>query len=156
MREMARSLQGTRAYDFGCLYRGKRVNMIGAMSLRGVLSVKSLAQSLTGEMFKDFLREQLIPKLWAGAVLVMDNLRANKVPGVQEMLAAAGIKVVYLPPYSPDFNPIEHFWWELKAFVRRFKPQDQDAVKTLVELGVLINPAQHRTNYFTHCCYCAS
>ena len=156
MREMARSLQGTRAYDFDCLYRGKRVNLIGAMSLRGLLSVNPLAQSLTGELFKEFLRDELIPKLWTGAVLVMDNLRAHQVPGVQEMLADAGVNVVYLPPYSPEFNPIEHFWWELKAFVRRFRPKDQDSIETLVEIGVLLNSSDYRKNYFTHCCYCTN
>lgn len=154
MRDMARSLQGTRAYDFGCIYRGKRANIIGAMSLRGIVSVKPLDQSLTGKLFKEFLRDELIPKLWPGAVLVMDNLKAHKVAGVKEMLATAGVKVVYLPPYSPDYNPIEHFWWELKAFVRRFRPKDQDSIQKLVELGVLLNPSENRKNYFTHCCYC--
>lgn len=48
----------------------------------------------------------------------MDNLKAHQVPGVQEMLATAGVNVIYLPPYSPDFNPIEDFGWELKALVR--------------------------------------
>lgn len=156
MRDMARSLKGTRAYDFESLYRGKRVNVIGAMSLKNLLSVKPLAQSLTGEQFKEFLRDELIPKLCPGAVLVMDNLRAHKVAGVQELLADAGIKVVYLPPYSPEFNPIEHLWWELKAFVRRFKPKDQDSIEQLIALGVLLHPSDHRKNYFTHCCYCAS
>ena len=86
-----------------------RVNTIGAMSLKNVISVKPLAQSLDGVRFKDFLREELIPKLWSGAVLVMDNryaraklYKAHKVAGVQEMLAAVGVKVVYLPPYSPE------------------------------------------------------
>ena len=95
MRDMARSLQGTRVYDWGCVYRGKRVNRIGAMSLNQVLSVKPLRQSLNGDLFKDFLRNELIPKLWSRAVLIMDNLKAYKVAGVQDILAAAGVRFIY-------------------------------------------------------------
>jgi putative transposase len=61
-------------------------------------------------LFKEFVPDTLIPKLWQGAVVVMDNFNAQKVQGVKEMIEAAGAKVIYLPRYSPDFNPIEHFW----------------------------------------------
>ncbi|MBD2652054.1 transposase, partial [Synechocystis sp. FACHB-383] len=84
------------------------------------------------------------------------NLNAHKVEGVKEMLEAAGAKVIYLPRYSPDFNPIEHLWWELKAFIRRFRPKDKESVEKLAEIGVMLNSATTRQNYFTHCCYCAS
>ena len=91
MRDMARSLVGTRAYDLNCVYRGKRLNYIGAMSLKGVLSVKRLPKSLDGESFKEYLKEELLPKLEEGSVLVSDNLKAHKVEGVEEMLKSAGM-----------------------------------------------------------------
>ncbi|WP_448533989.1 transposase [Parathermosynechococcus lividus] len=71
-------------------------------------------------------------------------------------VSSGGVTVVYLPPYSPEFNPIEHFGWDLKAFVCRFKPKDSDSLHQLVELSVLLNPSHHCKNYFTDCCYCAS
>lgn len=156
MRDMARSFAGTRAYDFDCVYRGTRLNYVGAMSLSKILCLKLLPKSMNGELFKEFIKETLVPQLWEGSVVVMDNLNAHKVEGVKEILEVAGAKVIYLPRYSPDFNPIEHLWWELKAFIRRFRPKDQESVEKLAEIGVMLNSAQTRQNYFTHCCYCAS
>lgn len=156
MRDMARSFAGTRAYDFDCVYRGARLNYVGAMSLAGILCLKLLPKSMSSELFKDFIKEELVPQLWEGAVVVMDNLNAHKVEGVKEMIESSGAKVIYLPRYSPDFNPIEHFWWELKAFIRRFRPKDKESVEKLVEIGIMLNSATVRRNYFTHCCYCDS
>jgi transposase len=156
MRDMARSLRGTRAYDFDCLYRGKRLNYIGAMSLKEVLSVKQLPKSLNGELFKEYLKEELLPKLWKGAVLVVDNLTAHKVEGVKEMLESKEAKILYLSRYSPDFNPIEHLWWELKAFIRRFRPKTEEEVEKLIKIALLLHTSDTTKNYFTHCCYCAT
>ncbi|QUS59269.1 transposase [Synechocystis sp. PCC 7338] len=153
MRDMPRSLMGTRAYDFDSVYRGTRLNYAGAMSLSGILCLKLLPKSMNGELFIDFVKEELIPQLWEGAVVVMDNLNAHKVQGVKEMIEASGAKVIYLPRYSPDFNPIEHFWWELKAFIRRFRPQDKESVENLAAIGIILNSTTIRRNYFTHCCY---
>ena len=72
MRDMARSEVGTRVYDFDCIYRGKRLNYVGAMSMKEVLCVKGLAKSMNGEQFKEFIAQDLLPKLWKGAVVVMD------------------------------------------------------------------------------------
>ncbi|MFM8295033.1 MAG: IS630 family transposase [Microcystaceae cyanobacterium] len=154
MRDMARSLVGTRAYDLNCVYRGKRLNYIGAMSLKGVLSVKRLPKSLDGESFKEYLKEELLPKLEEGSVLVSDNLKAHKVEGVEEMLKSAGMKMVYLSRYSPDFNPIEHLWWEIKAFIRRFRPKTE--VEKLIKIALLLHTPKMTKNYFTYCCYCAT
>ena len=156
MRDMARSEAGSRVYDLDCLYRGKRLNYVGAMSMKEVLCVKSLTTSMNGELFKEFIVQDLLPKLWRGVVVVMDNLKAHKVTGVKELLEEKGCKVIYLPPYSPDFNPIEHLWWELKAFVKRFKPKQEEALDKLLRLAILLNSESIRKNYFTHCCYCPS
>jgi hypothetical protein len=103
-----RSLKGKRLYDLQSIYRGKNLTSVGAISLRGVLAFETLTKALNGEEFKKFLREKLIPELWNGAVLIMDNLSAHKVEGVEEMLGEVGVKVIYLSPYSPEFNPSEH------------------------------------------------
>lgn len=154
MRERGRSLKGERLHDTTVSYRGKRVNVIGAMSQSKVLAMSTLEQPVNGETFETFLREELVPRLWKGAVLVMDNLGVHKVKGVEPLIREAGASILYLPPYSPDFNPIEHWWWELKAFVRSYRPKTTQIVKELVELGRLLTSGGTLRNYCTHCCYC--
>jgi putative transposase len=111
---------------------------------------------MNGEKFLKFVQEELAPKLWKGAVVVMDNLRVHKVEGVVEMIEAVGARVVYLSPYSPEFNPREDLWWELKVLLRRFIPQSVQIVEKLLELGVKLSSSKQIRNYFAHCCYCTS
>ena len=154
-RERGRSPKGERLYGLKPFYRGQRVTVIGAMTQTAVLAVKTLGKSMTGEDFKQYLTESLVPKLWPGAVVVMDNLSAHKVKGVEEILASVGAKVIYLSPYSPEFNPIEHLWWQLKAFIRQFVPKSVEVIEQLLKLGVSLCSSKKLRNYFAHCCYCA-
>ena len=96
MRPRARSKKGERSYDIKPFYRGSRVTVVGAISNKNVIAMKTREKSLNGEEFKKFVQEQLVPKLWKGAVLVMDNLKVHKVEGVEEMIEAVGARVVYL------------------------------------------------------------
>ena len=156
MRPIARSKKGERSYDIKPFYRGSRVTVVGAISNKKVIAMKTIKKSINGEEFKKFVQEQLVPKLWKGAVLVMDNLKAHKVEGVEEMIEAVGARIVYLSPYSPEFNPLEHLWWELKAWLRRFVPRSIQIVEKLLELGVKLCSSKQIENYFAHCCYCTS
>lgn len=155
MREYGRSLIGKRLYDKKPFYRGERMTVIGAISQEKVLAFDIIGKSMKGEDFKKFIRENLVPELWEGAVVVMDRLRAHQVEGIKEMVEAVGARVVYLSGYSPDFNPIEHLWWELKAFIRRFVPKSKIVVEALLKMAIkyLISSVNLR-NYFAHCCYC--
>ncbi|MBD0299370.1 MAG: IS630 family transposase [Nitrososphaera sp.] len=156
MRGRARSMKGERVYDIKPFYRGSRVTVVGAISQKKVIRMKTMGKSINGEEFLKFVQEELAPKLWKGAVVVMDNLRVHKVEGVEEMIEAVGARVVYLSPYSPEFNPIEHLWWELKALLRRFIPKSVQIVEKLLELGVKLCSSKQIRNYFAHCCYCTS
>lgn len=69
--------------------------------------------ALTGEVFLNYVEQSLVPHLKKGDIVIMDNLRAHKVNGVQQAIEQAGAHVLYLPPYSPDFNPIEMLWSKL-------------------------------------------
>ena len=107
----ARAVKGKRAYSKRPLKRGKNISIIGAMTLnQGFLTGLSFDGGTNGDLFLWFIEEILVPQLWAGAVVVMDNLPAHKVQGVSEAIASVGARLVYLSPYSPDFNPIEHLW----------------------------------------------
>ncbi len=66
--------------------------------------------SIDGDAFEVFIEKCLVPQLWSGAVVVMDNVPAHKVAAIEPLIQAVGASVLYLSPYSPDFNPIEHWW----------------------------------------------
>ncbi len=145
-----------RVYDIKPFYRGSRVIVVGTISQKKVIPMNPIEKSMNGENFLKFVQEELAPKLWKGAVLLMDNLRVHKVEGVEEIIEPVGAKVVYLSPYSPEFNPREHLWWELKTLLRRFIPQSVQIVEKLWELGVKLCSSKQIRNYFAPCCYCTS
>lgn len=109
-RTHARSSHGSRVYDFKPFYRGAKITVIGAISLKKVLAVMTLNGSMDGNAFKVFIEKCLLPQLWKGAVVVMDNLPAHKVVEIEPLIKSVGATVLYQSPYSPDFNPIEHWW----------------------------------------------
>jgi putative transposase len=155
-RTHARSSRGNRVYDLKPFYRGAKVIVIGAVSLKQVLAVMTLNNSMDGEAFKVFVEKCLVPQLWSGAVVVIDNVPAHKVTSIEPLIQAVGASVLYLSPYSPDFNPIEHWWSQLKAFLRQFSPTTTIRVDTLIATALdLVNP-KHLQNWFTNCCYCTS
>lgn len=156
MRTHARALPGARAYDYKPFYQGTRVSVIGAISASSVLAVMTLDDGMNAAAFEVYISKCLLPELWPGAVVVMDNLPAHKVAAIAPLIEAVGARVLYLSPYSPEFNPIEHWWSQLKAFLRQFSPTTSSRVDTLIATALdLINPT-HLRNWFAHCCYCPS
>lgn len=132
------------------------MSVIGGISIRKVLAVMTLDGSMDGAAFKVFIERFLIPQLWVGAVVVMDNLPAHRVETIEPLIESVGASVLYLSPYSPEFNPIEHWWSQLKAFLRLLAPTTASGVDGLIKIALqLINP-KHLKNWFTHCCYCTS
>ncbi|MBL1202830.1 MAG: hypothetical protein FWK04_28130 [Nostoc sp. GBBB01] len=86
----------------------------------------------------------------------MDNLPSHKLASIEELIQSKGASVQYLSPYSPDFNPIENWWSQLKAFLRSFSPTTTTMVDILIATALnLVNP-NHLKNWFIHCCYCTS
>jgi putative transposase len=155
-RTHARSEHGSRVYDFKPYYRGAKISVIGAISLKKVLAVMTLNGSMDGSAYKVFVEHILLPQLWVGAVVVMDNLPAHKVEEIKPLIESVGASILYLSPYSPEFNPIEHWWSQLKAFLKQFSPKNASVVDGLIKIALqLINP-QHLKNWFTNCCYCTS
>ena len=156
MRTHARAAPGERAYAFKPFYRGSKVSVIGAITVSKVLAVMTLNDSMDAAAFKVYVSKCLVPQLWKGAVVVMDNLPSHKVEAIAPLIEAVGAKVLYLSPYSPEFNPIEHWWSQLKAFLRQFSPTTSKRVDTLIKIAMnLMNP-KHLRNWFAHCCYCPS
>jgi transposase len=155
-RTHARSEQGTRAYDLKPFYRGAKVTAIGAISIDKVVALMTMDDSMDGKAFEVFVSKFLVPNLWSGAVVVMDNLSAHKLASIIPMIEAVGASTLLLSPYSPDFNPIELWWSQLKSFLRSFTPTTVEKVDTIIAVALeLMNP-QHLRNWFANCCYCTS
>ncbi len=114
----ARALKGHRIRDRVPGGHWKMLTILGAMDHNGMLATMTVESATDGDVFLAFLDQVLCPKLRAGHVVVMDNLSAHKVDGVRERIEACGASLLYLPPYSPDFNPIEKAWSKLKARLR--------------------------------------
>jgi transposase len=155
-RTHARAVPGERAYDFKPFYRGSKVSVIGAISISKVLAVMTLDNSMDAASFRVYVSKFLVPQLWQGAVVVMDNLPAHKVQAIAPLIEAVGAYVLYLSPYSPEFNPIEHWWSQLKAFLRQFSPTTSKMVDTLIKIAMDLIEPRHLRNWFAHCCYCTS
>ena len=155
-RTHARSELGTRAYAVKPFYRGEKVTVIGAITLQEVVALMTINDSMNSQVFEVFVEKCLVPRLWPGAVVVMDNLPAHKLASIKPMIEAVGASILCLSPYSPDFNPIELWWSQLKSLLRQFSPTTTKMVDTIIAVALdLMNP-KHLKNWFTNCCYCTS
>ena len=150
----ARSLRGQRAYGEQPK-KGKQTSIIGVMTLAaGWLTGLSFEGGTTGDLFLWFIEQVLVPLLWPGAVVVMDNLSAHKVDGVAQAIAQAGARLVYLSPYSPDFNPIENLWSKFKQYLRSLGSRTKETLHEAVKEALAQISFEDIRSWFCHCCYC--
>ncbi len=151
----ARALRGQRAYG-PKPPKGKNISVIGALTLAaGFMAGFSFEGGTNGDTFLWYVEQVLVPNLWPGAVVVMDNLSAHKVDGVVDAIERAGARVIYLSPYSPDFNPIEHVWSKVKQHVRAVESSTQETLHKAIQSGLKLISLEDVRNWFCHCCYCA-
>jgi len=152
-RSVARSEKGQKAFSHRTCYKGKKHTIIGAMSVDGIVCIKMIEGSMKGADFLSFITDDLVPNLRSKQVVIMDNLNAHKVDGIQQAITATGAKAAYLPTYSPDFNPIEMLWSVLKHFIRLLRPQ---SLNVFLKIFPLLLEKSFFKNWFTKCCYCAT
>jgi len=129
------------------------LTMLGTMSLRGMVATMTVESATDGDVFLAYLEQVLCPKLKPGDVVVMDNLSAHKVNRVRELIEATGAELLYLPPYSPDFNPIEKAWSKLKQLLRAAKARTAEALEQAVTQALLAITAENAFAWFQHCGY---
>src|SRR5208283_3185819 len=104
----------------------KILTILGAMSLSGMIATMTIEAATDAEIFLAYLDHVLCPTLRPGNVVVMDNLSSHKVTGVKERIEAAGAQLLYLPPYSPDLNPIGKGWSKIKQILRTAKTRSEE------------------------------
>jgi transposase len=114
----ARSLADERAFSVKPANRNGNISIVGSMRLSGLVALYPYDGSIDGYRFLDYLENQLLKSLKPGDVLIMDNLRVHHIKPVREMLKKAEIRLLFLPPYSPELNPIEEAWSKIKSIFR--------------------------------------
>lgn len=112
------------------------MTMIGAIAAGGWRSLMTIDSATDAEVFLAYVKEQLVPQLKPGDTVVMDNLSAHKGPAIISAIRAVGATVLFLPPYSPDLNPIEKAWAKLKDILRRLPTLTRDVFDNAVALAM--------------------
>lgn len=131
----------------------KTTTFIGALRTGGLTAPAVFDCPINGETFLAYVEQALVPTLRPGDVVIMDNLGSHKVAGVAEAIQAAGCLLAYLPPYSPDFNPIENLFSKFKAMLRRIGARTVKALwRAAGDCMDSFAPDECR-NYFRHCGY---
>ena len=129
------------------------MTLLGAMSVDGLVATMTVEAPTDSEVFLAYLEQVLCPRLKPGDVVVMDNLSSHKVAGVRELIEAAGADLLYLPPYSPDFNPIEQCWSKLKQALRSAKARSVHALQQAVAEAIPTISPNNAQAWFRHCGY---
>lgn len=156
VRRLARTSKGKRAYGSRPQKRSKNVSLIGAMGLQGVITNYSILGATDGLTFEAFISQKLVPKLWKGADVVMDNCSIHKGKEIEDLIEQAGAKLIYLPPYSPDLSPIENCWSKIKSILRSIGARSYPDLAQAIETAFNKVSLSDIRNWFTHCCYCTS
>ena len=130
--------------------------MLGALSLQGLVAAMTGEGFTDGEVLLAFLHEVLLPQLHPGQLLIMDNLKAHKVAGVAAACAAAGVRLLYLPPYSPDFSPSEECGSKVKALVRAKAARTLEALEQAIAEALAAITSQDAHGWFAHAGYCVA
>lgn len=156
VRNYGRSPRGTRLIAKVPYGHWKTTTFVAALRVDGLTAPMVVDGAIDGPTFLAYVRQQLVPTLRPEDIVIMDNLASHKVAGVREAIEAVGACVAYLPPYSPDYNPIELVFSKLKWLVRSAGRSTVDGLWNL--LGTLLDyfSPQECCNYFHHCGYDAT
>lgn len=127
------------------------MTILGAMSLRGMIATMTIEEATDTDIFLAYVEHVLCPALHPGDVVVMDNLSSHKVQGVQQRIEKCGAEVLYLPPYSPDLNPIEKAWSKLKQLLRSTKARSNEMLDQAITEALLLISPENAKAWFRLC-----
>jgi transposase len=152
-RLFGRAVRGKRVQDAIPKNHGSNVTILGALSCQGLDAVMTIDGPTDAAVFRAYVSEVLVPTLAPGDIVVMDNLSAHKVKGIREAIEAAGAQLLYLPPYSPDWSPIEPCWSKLKTYLRAAKARSREALEETLKYAIELVSAADARGWFAHCGY---
>lgn len=156
VRRYGRAKNKNRVNDYAPVNTPKKTTLVSSVRLDGTQAYEFFQGSLNGKNFLSYVKNTLIPTLKKGDIVVMDNLSCHKVKGVKEAIEEAGASVLYLPPYSPDFNPIEMMWSKIKALLRNWKTDTPELLHSVIPDAFSSISVSDISGWFTASGYCSS
>ena len=153
LRRYGRSPRGTRLRDYTPLSHWQTHTVVAGLRVDGVCAPAVFDGPIDNPTFLAYVEQVLVPALRPGDIVVLDNLVVHKQPAVHAAIEQAGAHLRFLPPYSPDFNPIEQAFAKLKALLRAARPRTFDHVVELVRIAIPLFTPQECTNFVQHCGY---
>jgi transposase len=145
--------RGKRAYSKVPRNRGKNTTLLASMTLEGMGPCLAVVGSTTRKVFEAYVERVLLPALKPGQVVVMDNLLAHKGSKVRELIEAQECELLFLPPYSPDLNPIEEAFSKMKALLRKAGARMREGLVEAIGRAIRAVTAEDAEGFFTHCGY---
>lgn len=149
----AYSRRGERAFGSAPRNWGKNITLLASLRATGLGPCLAVEGPTTREVFEVYLERVLAPSLKSGQIVVVDNLSAHKGGRVREILHRAGCELVYLPPYSPDFNPIEQAFSKVKGLLRKARARTREALIEAMGLALDTVTDGDARGFFVHCGY---
>jgi transposase len=153
LRRYARGPRGARVGDHAPMARWQTSTFIAGLRVTGLTAPGVIDGAMDGDSFLAYVEQILVPTLAPGDIVIADNLAAHHVDGVQHLIEGAGATLRYLPPYSPDLNPIELCFAKLKTFVRAARCRSIETLWPLLGECVPRFAPTECCNYFRHCGY---
>jgi transposase len=153
LRRYGRSPRGTRLHDHTPCSHWQTHTVIAGLRVDGLTAPAVFDGPIDTATFRAYVEQVLVPALRPGDVIVLDNLAVHKQPEIRAAIEAAGAHVRFLPPYSPDFNPIEQAFAKLKAFLRAARPRTFDHVCELIATAIGLFTPTECANYVRHSGY---
>lgn len=149
----ARAPKGQRAHGTAPRNYGQNTTLVAALSPTGLQAPMTLLGALDSDAFAVYVREFLQPTLAPGTVVILDNLSVHHRTDIRALFDAADCQLIFLPPYSPDFNPIELVFSKLKTRLRRLAARTQAALEDAIAEALTTISAQDAAHCFRHCGY---
>jgi len=153
VRSHGRSAEGARCVAYAPNGHWKIVTAVAAVRLSGLTASATMACPMDGQLFQTYVQEALVPILQPNDVVVMDNLASHKHLKIRESIEAVGAKLLYLPPYSPDFTPIEMIWSKAKRLLRSAAARTVSALHDAFGVAMTAITPQDILGCFQHCRY---
>jgi transposase len=155
-RTYGRAARGERVVGYVPFGTWKTLTVVAALRCDGMTAPMMIRGAINGEIFLAYVEQCLVPTLKRGDVVVMDNVPAHKVDGVQDAIEAVGASLRYLPPYSPDLNPIELSYSAFKTFLRKCAARSEQKLHRRIGQFVRKLPAHNCSNFFAYAGYAAT
>lgn len=147
------SKRGERAHCSVPRNRGPNTTLLTSMSAEGVGPSLAVEGTTTRPVFETYVEKVLLPSLQRGQIVVMDNLTAHKGDRIRELIESAGCELLYLPPYSPDLNPIEEAFSKIKGLLRKAGARSREALIEALGRALEAITSQDARGFFEHCGY---